>query len=798
MRYGTLACLLLASLSLTAAVASTLASSADTIIVSSTADDGPGTLRQALSDAQNGDTITFDPAVFPPGAPATICLTSALPGIGQGNLTVDASNAGVILDGSNITGGWDSGLEAVSDGNVIRGFQVSNFTGVGIVLSGVARHNTIGGDRGIGSGPFGQGNLVDGNDMGIGLWGAPAGAASHNTVTGNLIGTDASGETDLGNRGCGIYVAEGASHNTIGPDNITAYNGGPGICVHHADSLHNTITRNSVHDNDGIGIDLGDGGNTERAAPVIFDFDLITGTVAGAACSNCEVEVFSDSSDEGEAYEGRTTADSVGAFTLDKGAPFAGPHLTATATDCFGNTSAYSVPTTGTRRYLALQDGNGLPKAALEVKMSSLLVDNRIGSVGLDDGPSLSGELVDLQAVIDEVVTMGLKSIRFTITRIDGDRVDWEKPELTFEPRHYDFIAGMAANGVMVKYLLIFRDDALGGEGRPYYPRFKTQDEIDRYLDYVRFIIGNADGRVSFFEIWNEPNIGDCVQWIEVEDYLELVRQVVPVIRNEAPGAKIVLAATTYLVEPEAYDYLFSIVSSEVMPLVDAVQWHPFYGASPEFLSEYYYAYPSIVREIKDTAAAHGFTGEFMAGEIWWGTEDDPESHDKGIWYSETAAAKYHARGTVMHLGIDVRVTQNAVPSGRPSRQLIDTAVTNLCTLMAGAETTSLPVEIATQATNVVSASFSLPDDDHLVALWTDGAAVENDPGTSARLTLPGFSGQTATGIDVLYSFSQRLLTSSEDGALVIRDLLVKDYPIVLRLAPTSHVFLPVVLRAGA
>jgi hypothetical protein len=777
---------------------STPAPQGEPIVVTSAADSGPGTLRQALADAGSGDTIIFDPAVFPPSAPATIYLTSSLPGIVQGNLTVDASNAGVILDGSNITEGWVSGLEAVSDGNIIRGFQVSNFPGVGIVLSGVARYNTIGGDRSIGTGPFGQGNLVDGNDMGIGLWGAPTGAASHNTVTGNLIGTDASGETDLGNRGCGIYVAEGASHNALGPDNIIAYNGGPGICVHHPNSLHNTITRNSVHDNDGIGIDLGEGGNTELTAPVIFDFDLITGTVAGAACANCEVEMFSDGSDEGETYEGRTKADGAGAFTLDKGSSFSGPHLTATATDPFGNTSGYSAPTTGTRRYLAFQAGNSLPRTALEPRISSELADNRIGSVGMCDNVLPLGQTHDLQAVLEDVVSKGLKHFRFTIVCIDGNRVDWDKPEFVFEQRHYDFIAGMAANGVMVKYLLILRDDALGGEGRPYYPRFKTQEEIDRYLDYVRFIIGNVNGLVPYFEIWNEPNIGDCVQWIEVEDYLELVRQVVPVIRQEAPGAKIVLAATTYLIEPEAYDYLFSILSSDVMPLVDVVSWHPFYGASPAFHSEYYYAYPSIVQQIKDTASAHGFTGEYVAGEIWWGTEEEPESEDKGIWYSGAAAAKYHARGTVMHLGMDVRVTHNAVPSAWPSRQLVDTAVTNLCTVMAGAEAIALALEIETEATNVVSYSFSLPNDDHLVALWTDGAAVDDDPGTSATLTLPGFSGQAATGIDVLHSFEQRLITNSEDDSLVIRDLLLKDYPIILRLAPTRCVFLPVVLRGFA
>jgi len=34
-------------------------------VVNTTADDGPGSLRQALALAESGDQITFDPAVFP-------------------------------------------------------------------------------------------------------------------------------------------------------------------------------------------------------------------------------------------------------------------------------------------------------------------------------------------------------------------------------------------------------------------------------------------------------------------------------------------------------------------------------------------------------------------------------------------------------------------------------------------------------------------------------------------------------------------------------------------------------------
>ena len=190
------------------------------IIVISTADSGPGTLRQALLDAKNGDIITFDPNVFPPNAPVAISIINELPLIGQGNLTLDASNAGVILDGSNVPGAWVSGLQIVSDGNTIQGFQVFNFSGAGIAISNGA-HNLIGGDRSVGAGPFGQGNLTILNDVGIGLWGS---RASFNTIRGNLIGSDATDANDLGNHSAGILILEGANNNIISPDNIFANN----------------------------------------------------------------------------------------------------------------------------------------------------------------------------------------------------------------------------------------------------------------------------------------------------------------------------------------------------------------------------------------------------------------------------------------------------------------------------------------------------------------------------------------------------------------------------------------------
>lgn len=747
-----------------------------TIVVNSTADSGPGTLRQALLDVQSGDTITFDHTVFPPGAPATIYLTSGLAPITQGNLTVDASNAGVILDGSNIQeGGWASGLEISSDGNTIQGLQIVSFSpGAGVSLVGQARKNTIGGDRSIGVGIIGQGNLVSNGDIGIRICDA---STSFNTITGNLIGTDATAENAWGNDGSGIRIENGASRNIIGPDNIIAYNSAHGVEIAAPNSFGNAIIQNSIHDNQGEGICLYQGSDAELDTPLIFDFDLVAGTVAGIASPNCTVEIFSDGKKEGEIYEGRTTADGAGTFNFNKCAPFSSPHLTATATDPDGNTSAFSAPTSGTSRSMILQEGNNLLRTQLQHKQSKELEYNRIG------------DMWSLEPIhewsLDTVINVGLKWTRLSINYNDWNEVEstGAYSEYYIDPKQDKAITDLANNGVKIMYILVFWDEAIQVEKEDY-SRFKTEDEIQRYLDYVKFIVHHFKDRIEYYEILNEPNIGEGTQqYVEVADYINLVKRTVPIIRQEYPEAKIVPGAVTPLSEPGARDYFFTILSSDVMPLVDAVSWHCHNRESPEYTPEYYYNYPSLVQEIKDVASTHGFKGEYIAEELHWRTPSNAHPHEPSI-YSETATAKYFARGIVMHLGVDITAGLAGTSHDLDLPKM--RAIQNLCNIMAGTEPTSLPIEIQSEATNIRSYSFSLPNGDKLIALWTDGVAVDNDPGIEATLTLPGFSAQKVMGIDVLNGFAQQMITSIENESVIINNLLVKDYPIILRFTDTT------------
>jgi serpin B len=250
-----------------------------------------------LEDAQSYNTITFDPTVFPPDAPATITVLTQLPHIHQNNLTLDASQAGVILDGSHAPGGWEAGLQIVSsEGNRIWGLQISHFSGPGIAISGGARHNVIGGDRNVGAGPYGRGNMLSNNRLGIDL--ATYGTIL-NTVTGNLIGTDAEGTDDLGNSLDGVVLWEGAQNNTIGPDNIITNNGRFGV-YYDWDSLQNTIIQNIFYDNGGGALAPNLTGSTDlapwlKSTEFLTDFredfvhtviDECTGTETRVARSN--------------------------------------------------------------------------------------------------------------------------------------------------------------------------------------------------------------------------------------------------------------------------------------------------------------------------------------------------------------------------------------------------------------------------------------------------------------------------------------------------------------------------------
>ncbi|MEM9826774.1 MAG: hypothetical protein AAF958_09305 [Planctomycetota bacterium] len=143
----------------------------------------------------------------------------------------------------------------------------------------------------IGGSSPGEGNLIADSDFaGIEI----RAAASDTLVQGNLIGTDETGNLNLGNAGAGVLVASDATigsdfdgNNDAGEGNVIAFSGDAGIVVDTATAV--AMRGNSIYESDGLAIDLGgdgvtanDPGDADTGANNLQNFPVLTAASAGA------------------------------------------------------------------------------------------------------------------------------------------------------------------------------------------------------------------------------------------------------------------------------------------------------------------------------------------------------------------------------------------------------------------------------------------------------------------------------------------------------------------------------------
>ncbi len=254
-----------------------------------------------------------------------------------GGATVEERN---VISGNKYTGIIIAGSNAYANrvqGNYI-GVDASGSAALlnesnGVRISNGAHHNLIGGDK------PGQGNVIAANLYnGILL---ESSGTNENQIIGNCLGTDVNGTMDLGNGECGVQLLNGAAYNTIGPDNIIAFNRLEGVALTNDHTDFNLITKNRIYKNKYYGaIHLFAGTNKSMAAPVIHTIN----PVSGQSIPYATIELFSTVDNQADLYEATVVADVHGNFSWDGTAR--GPFITASATDTRNNTSELSLPLT--------------------------------------------------------------------------------------------------------------------------------------------------------------------------------------------------------------------------------------------------------------------------------------------------------------------------------------------------------------------------------------------------------------------------------------------------------------------
>jgi hypothetical protein len=317
------------------------------IMASSLEDSGPGTLRQALLDANAAPGSNAVSFAFTGSTPFVIHLLSPLPAIadpllidgwsqlefrGQPVIELDGSNAVASGAPAGGLGFVAAGLDVVAGGSEVRGLSLNGFQ-VGLRVGGpggnIIQGNFIGtdpdgasstGNIGDGVQIYSAGNLIGGDKPaarnvisgnrghGIVLDGSNA---VGNVVRGNWIGLGADGSSPLGNGLDGIAVRNGAAGNRLGPDNVIAFNGLNGVLLEPTAGDGNAVRSNAIFGNGTLGIDLGgdgatanDGTDADSGPNQLQNFPMITaaltsgdtttvaGTLEGASNSVLQIDFF--------------------------------------------------------------------------------------------------------------------------------------------------------------------------------------------------------------------------------------------------------------------------------------------------------------------------------------------------------------------------------------------------------------------------------------------------------------------------------------------------------------------------
>ena len=72
--------------------------------------------------------------------------------------------------------------------------------------------------------------------------------------------------------------------------------------------------------------------------------------------------------------------------------------------------------------------------------------------------------------------------------------------------------------------------------------------------------------------------------------------------------------------------------------------------------------------------------------------------------------------------------------------------------------------------------------EDVLVGIWLPDPSVDRHPGVTTDVVIEAAGRGRVVGIDTLNGFEQELRYEKRDGRVVLPDMVVQDYPLILRL----------------
>jgi hypothetical protein len=251
------------------------------------------------------------------------------------------------------------------------------------------------------------------------------------------------------------------------------------------------------------------------------------------------------------------------------------------------------------------------------------------------------------------------------------DWVERKRGVYAIAPEVDDYVDSLVQNGVQVQVQLMYgnpmytsRSGKFPDEITPEPGSFHNDDrsinsifwppttstQIAAFIRYVKWTVNHFRGRIHYYALWNEQDIGYWNPWGNPEEYGRLLAAFAPAVHETDPQAKVIYGGQA---DPSSEWARRALDTCKCASQIDVFAYHtyPGYGQNmnPESMDSGAYGTesPSKLRE-----TVRAYSGIRKDIEFW-----DDEFNSIGTWKGsdETVQSKYIPRGIIYNHAAGVR-----------------------------------------------------------------------------------------------------------------------------------------------
>jgi hypothetical protein len=248
------------------------------------------------------------------------------------------------------------------------------------------------------------------------------------------------------------------------------------------------------------------------------------------------------------------------------------------------------------------------------------------------------------------------------------DWVEQKRGVFSVAPEVDDYVDSLVENGVKIQVQLMYGNPMYTGPSgvKPdqitpksgsfhnddrgidsiFWPP-KSPQEIDAFIRYAKWMVNHFKGRIKYYALWNEQDIGYWNPWGNPEEYGRLLAAFAPAVHETDPQAKVIYGGQA---DPVSDFAKRALDECKCAAQIDVFAYHtyPGYGQNmhPETMDFGAYGVETTLKLRKTVLAEHPeiefWDDEFNSIPSWPGSDESVQSKyiPRGILYNHAAGVR--------------------------------------------------------------------------------------------------------------------------------------------------------------